>query len=388
MKNLLLVIMLIALLAGCSEESSTEPEVNLEDYLYNGVAIAQTDNAQYDYIVNDIEGNMVMYDWDYDQVDNVVCRDTDGNWVQMQFENGMPKYFYSEDYVVVIENNYDGTADFGVVEISTGEVNISRNVAFDIGIDGRDWYGDVAEGLRFASRSLYVFSAITTYIGVAPGPQSPIALTLGTVGFMLGVISEVSSSYFDELEESSQAFELGAGAIDCSVGDCVGLALTISADALQIMSENQDTIQSTQGILIGGYGDIQITLTWDNDSDLDLYVTDPNDETICYYNTTSESGGWLDFDDTDGYGPENVFWENGTAPEGEYFVELNHFYGVTASDYIITISIGSNITTYSGTIGLDETIEICSFTYSDSKNISIKELGNHKPTSNNKPPKQ
>jgi len=108
------------------------------------------------------------------------------------------------------------------------------------------------------------------------------------------------------------------------------------------------------------------------------YVTDPLGETICYYNPTSASGGWLDFDDTNGYGPENVFWDNNSAPQGEYLVELDYYSGYNSSNYIVSVSIGSNVETYSGSIGVDETIEICSFNYFGSRNVNFNKINYHK----------
>lgn len=40
----------------------------------------------------------------------------------------------------------------------------------------------------------------------------------------------------------------------------------------------------------GSTGDVQVTLTWNNTADLDLYVTEPNGETIYYGNRQSEIG--------------------------------------------------------------------------------------------------
>lgn len=49
-----------------------------------------------------------------------------------------------------------------------------------------------------------------------------------------------------------------------------------------------------------------VTLTWDkNDTDLDLYVIDPQGDYSSYYHMTTSDGGELDYDDTSGYGPEH-----------------------------------------------------------------------------------
>jgi hypothetical protein len=46
------------------------------------------------------------------------------------------------------------------------------------------------------------------------------------------------------------------------------------------------------------------TLTWSQPTDLDLYTTAPNGE-VAWYRNRVISVGELDYDDTDGYGPEN-----------------------------------------------------------------------------------
>lgn len=73
----------------------------------------------------------------------------------------------------------------------------------------------------------------------------------------------------------------------------------------------------------GGTGALAFRLRWDGPQDLDLYVTEPNGETIYYGSRTSSTGGALDVDANAGCsGPasdptENIFWEN-EAPVGTY----------------------------------------------------------------------
>ena len=78
--------------------------------------------------------------------------------------------------------------------------------------------------------------------------------------------------------------------------------------------------------------DIRISLSWDNNSDIDLHVTDPNGEEIFFANPVSASGGELDFDarcasfpDGSRGGPEHVTWGPGEALVGEYIVEVNYW---------------------------------------------------------------
>ncbi|MEM6252118.1 MAG: hypothetical protein AAF821_04270 [Cyanobacteria bacterium P01_D01_bin.156] len=71
-------------------------------------------------------------------------------------------------------------------------------------------------------------------------------------------------------------------------------------------------------------GDIQVTLRWDTQDDLDLIVVDPGSDIIDFGSPTSPSGGQLDVDangfcETQSIAPvENIFWPTGAAPDGNY----------------------------------------------------------------------
>ncbi len=71
--------------------------------------------------------------------------------------------------------------------------------------------------------------------------------------------------------------------------------------------------------------DLRVVLTWDADnSDMDLWVTDPNGERCMYANTLTYQGGHMSRDATGGYGPEEFSLRE--AKPGKYKVEAN-FYG-------------------------------------------------------------
>ncbi len=79
-----------------------------------------------------------------------------------------------------------------------------------------------------------------------------------------------------------------------------------------------------------GTGDVQATLRWSSDADMDLAVVDPNGDTVAYFSRTSPSGGELDFDvipcsDPDQARVENIFWPEGQAPAGTYTVRVTYF---------------------------------------------------------------
>ena len=77
-----------------------------------------------------------------------------------------------------------------------------------------------------------------------------------------------------------------------------------------------------------GTGQLQVSLSWDQPVDLDLYLVEPNGTTIYYGNRYSENGGELDIDSnagcSDGIQNENITYnEDAIVEAGEYIVRVN-----------------------------------------------------------------
>ena len=73
--------------------------------------------------------------------------------------------------------------------------------------------------------------------------------------------------------------------------------------------------------------DIRVVLNWDADNtDVDLWVTDPNGEKCYYSNNLTRAGGRISNDFTQGYGPEEFMIRR--AKPGYYKIEA-HYYGTT-----------------------------------------------------------
>ena len=108
-----------------------------------------------------------------------------------------------------------------------------------------------------------------------------------------------------------------------------------------------------------GTGDIQITLTWDVDSDVDLHVLDPNGEEIYYGHPSSASGGQLNLDsnagcDLDHKRAENITWPTGTAPKGNYLILIDYWdaCGQGETHALVTYNVKNQTrTVYSGAAG-------------------------------------
>lgn len=105
-----------------------------------------------------------------------------------------------------------------------------------------------------------------------------------------------------------------------------------------------------------GGGDVQVTLNWSGDADLDLYVLDPTGVEIFFGNPTSPSGGVLDFDkipDQGDFGPhvENIFWPTGRAPAGDYqawVVNLGGYGGGGPTDFTMDVFVNGALVTGDG----------------------------------------
>jgi uncharacterized protein YfaP (DUF2135 family) len=108
------------------------------------------------------------------------------------------------------------------------------------------------------------------------------------------------------------------------------------------------TALDTTAITVGT-GDIQVSLSWDVDSDVDLHVVDPSGEEIYYGHRQSASNGSLDLDsnaacDLDHKRNENVTWPTGRAPRGTYTVRVDYWNScrVAQTNYTVRIINGSD----------------------------------------------
>lgn len=96
---------------------------------------------------------------------------------------------------------------------------------------------------------------------------------------------------------------------------------------------------------VSGSGTILVTLTWDTPTDIDLYVTDPTGDTSWYGHKITADGGELDYDDTDGYGPEHWMLQNtDTLRYGQPYIVRVHNYSnhsyTGPTHYTVSIKLG------------------------------------------------
>jgi hypothetical protein len=120
-------------------------------------------------------------------------------------------------------------------------------------------------------------------------------------------------------------------------------------------------------------GDVQITLDWSEEVDLDLHVYDPYGDHIYHGYRQSPSGGELDVDANHPCSEaissplENVYWPWGGAPDGEYEIRVRYFSDCTGTgpvSYRVTVRVdGEVLDVFTGTISPHEEVFITRFEY-------------------------
>lgn len=105
-----------------------------------------------------------------------------------------------------------------------------------------------------------------------------------------------------------------------------------------------------------GFSDVQVTVSWDSDADLDLHVADPNGDEVYFDTFEVDSGGELDLS-AGGFCSglpirnEHVAWTGGTPPPGLYEVRVTHDDNCDAAEtnYVVSVYNHGTTTTYAGT---------------------------------------
>ncbi|MCF2529909.1 DUF6777 domain-containing protein [Yinghuangia soli] len=126
-------------------------------------------------------------------------------------------------------------------------------------------------------------------------------------------------------------------------------APSTSATTQSVPPPDQLTVPPTIQL---GTGDIQVTLLFTGDSDMDLHVVDPSGQEIYFRNRTSSSGGRLDRDEIPGCGAapathaENVFWPQGGSPSGAYSAFVVNYAACPdkpPATYQLTVKVGGRV---------------------------------------------
>jgi len=300
--------------------------------------------------------------------------------------DGYPEKMVVKGFIFTFDNFSDVSFDMGIVS-PEGEVSVVREIPIPSEYqefirlksfsrsDGLRWAGHISGAVACAAS----IAAGTASMAATFGISTPAAAALIGLGCGATVISVITEFFPEEIQHYTglpatavSAFSTSISCIDpSSVIACIAgtasLSLTVAAE---VEEEHENDLALAQGVVQGGYGDIQVTLTWDSNADIDLYVMDPTQEWIWYRHKTSASGGWLDVDDTDGYGPENIYWVKNTAPTGTFLVYVDHYAGTSANFSVLVQAFG-RVKQYRGHVSPGQEVYITDFSKDHLKSTNL-----------------
>ena len=123
---------------------------------------------------------------------------------------------------------------------------------------------------------------------------------------------------------------------DGSNHDLLGYISSYSAQFVGLVATAKSSIVQPARTL--GSGPITVSLTWDAQPDVDLHIFEPSYH--IYYSRRTGNNGYLDRDDTDGYGPEH-YYTGCNLELGNYTFKVNFYNGYDASNVTMSVSAGS-----------------------------------------------
>ena len=301
-------------------------------------------------------------------------------------QEGYPQKMIVEGFIFTFDNFSEVSFDLGIVS-PDGEVSVARNITIPdeykefIQLKSFTW----SDELRWTGHILDVVACGVSIAGgtasmaASFGISTPAAAALITLGCGAMVLDIATEFFPEEIQNitgsSATAISSFTTTLDCltpgSALSCFsGIAAEVFGLSGEIVEFHENEIALSEAVLSSGYGDIQVTLTWDSNADIDLYVMDPAQEWIWFGNKTSASCGWLDVDDRDGYGPENIYWQNNTAPAGTFQVYVAHYEG-TSANYSILVQAFGRVKQYMGHINPGQEIYITDFSKSHLKSANL-----------------
>ncbi|MEM9821250.1 MAG: hypothetical protein AAF985_09270 [Bacteroidota bacterium] len=167
------------------------------------------------------------------------------------------------------------------------------------------------------------------FVTSSNGGTVPLEFNYGNVGDNLGgcYIQIPGTSSFFNVPYDTNSSSSGSLAVPVGIpANVLDGLFSLNFCVYDTEGQVSNVVTTQVDVLLLGTGSLQISLSWNTPTDQDLHVEDPGGEVIYFGNKTALSGGELDKDDTDGYGPENVYWlEN--APDGSYQVSVDDYTG-------------------------------------------------------------
>lgn len=216
----------------------------------------------------------------------------------------LPNYFDVQNGTLIIKDKPSSTSEMGIV------VDMNPTV-----IPGGASFVSIQAPQR--PKSIYVgIENVTGYYEVAP---------------------ELNNGAYSCILLINQAIDLGGK--DSFV---IWVAVVDNNDEISETWEKEVSLHRV------GTGQLQVSLSFNNEKDLDLHLVEPNGERICFLNLVSNNGGRLDLDSNsncsgiDCFNNDNIsYGEDAYVEPGTYTVFVDLFSNcdpTVATDYVVTVT--------------------------------------------------
>lgn len=225
-------------------------------------------------------------------------------------------------------------------------------------IPGSPFYIGAATAVRSGPLPFGTYSVQVLWDAVTASGVTTFALP-GNVGtpFMRGVAVDKDTVMlaWDPASGGVQYYEIeatvvGTGqVVTVNVGNVTGLTArnvvpdTYSVRVRAVNANGPGAFSNAQAFRVGvdtTPGDLQVSLTWNSGSDMDLHVIEPDGTHVFHGNLVGRSAR-LDFDDRDGFGPENIVVPPAFVMPGIYRIYVVHNGGAAETTSTIAITTGS-----------------------------------------------
>lgn len=301
-------------------------------------------------------------------------------------KEGYPERMIIKKYIILFERYTNFGFDMAMIN-PDGEVTVMREVI--VPQEYREFLRlksvKTADALRQAGHFINAVTNAIAVLGNAPEILSGYSISQEAASLLKnpgnkadvlrmasGYVSDDNIPLLSALPAKSVVKLTGSN--NNSSGNAVNCLLSLTGVTLgianSVMKENGEEMRLAKSALLGGYGDIQVTLTWDTPTDIDLYVQDPSGDWVWFRNKQSASGGHLDIDNTSGFGPENIFWEKNGAPNGTFKAVIENFEGISTNYYILVQAFGQT-KQFHGTINTKQELSVAEFSKTYLKKAGI-----------------
>lgn len=203
-------------------------------------------------------------------------------------------------------------------------------------LPGESIYSDFGIPYQRTADGSYEISITCGGGGDETGTAPSVSVTFPSDGFsfpsrIVAVTGEVDDTSVGTVEISVNGRTQTANVSTSTGSFSEEVVLTSGGNTIKVSATNSYGTRSSQvtGTCTAPPTELWVQLTWSEDhADADLYVTEPNGETAWYGDKTNSSGGFLDLDDTDGYGPEHYYIsseEGHSVDSGNYTIRVHYY---------------------------------------------------------------